>query len=150
MSRKHSRSLCLLTVSVLCLAILMSTPAIAAKYAGHQAETTMPFRSGEAVPELDGPFLYQVMDTRIGEPDKKGKQRIKLVFDAKNMTNRDYVVRLTAVLLNEQGETVALRTVKKKIDDEEREHVRLRFRKLTTAQVESIKEIRIKIAYEND
>jgi hypothetical protein len=36
------------------------------------------------------------------------------------------------------------------IDDEERERVRLRFKKLATAQVETIKEIRIKAAYTND
>jgi predicted Zn-dependent protease len=43
-----------------------------------------------------------------------------------------------------------MRTVKKMIDDEEREDVRLSFKKLTTAEVASVKELKIRVAYEKE
>jgi len=150
MSRRQSRPLCYLVVFALCSASLLPMALARAKYAGHQDETTMSFRIGDVQPELTGPFMYQTMRTKIGEPDRKGRQRIRLVFDAKNMTNKDWVVHLTATLLDEEGQSIAIRTVIKKIDDEEREKIRLRFRKLTTAQIALVKEIKIRVAYEND
>ena len=69
MSCRQSGTFCLLAVLAVCLTGIVSI-SCAAKFAGHQVDTTVKFGEGELVPDLTGPFMYRSMITKIGEPDK--------------------------------------------------------------------------------
>lgn len=150
MNRRQYTPLCHLIVFALCSSAMLSMPLAEAKYAGHTDETILPFGPGEVQPELTGAFMIQTMRTKIGEPDKKGMQRIRLKFDVRNMTDKDYIIHLTATLLDAEGQTIAMKIIKKKIDDEERENIGLRFMKLSTDQVSKIKDLKIRVVYEKE
>jgi hypothetical protein len=110
----------------------------AAKHVGHQADTVVDFEAGEIQPDLPAPpFFFRYMRTTIGEPNKKGEQRIKIRFKAENTTNRDYIALVTVTLLDADGETVAWKNVREDLDDQEADGFGVKF-KLPASEVERI------------
>ena len=129
MTRGQVRSLWLVAALFVVLAALPTPAQAAARHVGQQAETTVPFEAGEIQPDLPAPpFLFHSLVTTIGEPDKKGRQRIKMRFDAENTTNKDYVAIVAITLLDEEGATVVRTETRHKIDDEERESFGKKFK----------------------
>jgi len=145
MIRGQARSLFLLIILIAVLMAWPSSSRAAAKHVGFQAETTVAFEAGEIQPDLPAPpFFFRYMRTTIGEPNKKGQQRIKIRFKAENTTNRDYIALVTVKLLDEAGETVAWKNARQKIDDQEAESFGARF-KLASSEVERIVNCRVEV-----
>jgi len=118
----------LVALFVILLAVPTASQA-AAKHVGFQAETTVAFEAGEIQPELPAPpFFFRYMRTTIGEPSKSGKQSVAIRFKAENTTNKDYIALVTVKLLDENGETVAWKNARQKIDDQEAESFGAKFR----------------------
>ena len=145
MTRGQVRSLCILAVLVAALLAMPTPSRAAAKHVGHQADAVVAFEAGEIQPELPAPpFFFRYMRTTIGEPNKKGQQRIKIRFKAENTTNRDYIALVTVKLLDEAGETVAWKNARQKIDDQEAESFGARF-KLASSEVERIVNCKVEV-----
>jgi len=145
MKREGVRPLLFLAALLVVLVALPTLPRAAAKHVGFQAETTVAFEAGEIQPDLPAPpFFFRYMRTKIGEPGKSGKQAIKIRFKAENTTNRDYIALVTVKLLDENGETVAWKNTRQKIDDQEAESFGAKFR-LAASDVERIVNCRVEV-----
>lgn len=145
MTRGQVRSLFLFAVLVAVLVALPTLSRAAAKHVGFQAETTVAFEAGEIQPDLPAPpFFFRYMRTTIGEPNKKGQQKIKIRFKAENTTNKDYVALATVTLLDEAGETVAWKNARQKVDDQEVEAFTAKF-KLARSEVARIVNCKVEV-----
>jgi hypothetical protein len=145
MKRDRVRPLLFLVALFVILLALPTVPRAAAKHVGFQAETTVAFEAGEIQPELPAPpFFFRYMRTKIGERNKSGEQSIRIRFKAENTTNRDYIALVTVKLLDENGETVAWKNARQKIDDQEAESFGARF-KLPASDVARIVSCKVEV-----
>ena len=145
MTRGQARSLVFLALLVAALLALPTPARAAAKHVGHQADVFVDFEAGEIQPDLPAPpFFFRYMRTTIGEPNKKGQQRIKIRFKAENTTNRDYIALVTVSLLDAEGETVAWKNVREDLDDQEADGFGVKF-KLPSSEVERIASTKVEV-----